>query len=74
MKVKCPFQKYESEYSAHSRSVHEKGQFMDCYEEGCMAYRAEAKDSDGGVRVKAGCRLIDEYVEHSTPFNNYNTL
>ena len=20
------------------------------------------------------CRLIDEYVEHSTPFNNYNTL
>lgn len=69
MKAKCPFQKYESEYSAH-----EKGQFMDCYEEGCMAYRAEAKDSDGGVRVKAGCRLIDEYVEHSTPFNNYNTL
>lgn len=39
-----------------------------------MAYRAEAKDSDGGVRVKAGCRLIDEYVEHSTPFNNYNAL
>lgn len=32
------------------------------------------KDSDGGVRVKAGCRLIDEYVEHSTPFNNYNAL
>lgn len=36
--------------------------------------KAEAKDSDGGVRVKVGCRLIDEYVEHSTPFNNYNTL
>lgn len=35
--MKCPFQKYESEYSAH-----EKGQFMDCYEQGCMAYRAEA--------------------------------
>lgn len=47
---------------------------MDCYEQGCMAYRAEAKDSDGGVRVKAGCRLIDEYVKHSTPFNNYNAL
>ena len=69
--MKCPFQKYESEYSAHE---HEKGQFMDFYAEGGMAYRAEAKYSDGGVRVKAGCRLIDEYVEHSTPFNNYNTL
>lgn len=31
--MKCPFQKYESEYSAH-----EKGQFMDCYEEGCMGH------------------------------------
>lgn len=67
--MKCPFQKYESEYSAH-----EKSQFMDCYEQGCMAYRAVAKDSDEGVRVKAGCRLIDEYVKHSTPFNNYNAL
>ena len=28
----------------------------------------------GGATLEAGCRLVDEYVEHSTPFNNYNTL
>lgn len=68
MSVKCPFQKYESEYSSH-----EKSQFMDCYEENCMAYRPK-KELAGGVTLEAGCRLVDEYVEHSTPFNNYNTL
>lgn len=44
MSVKCPFQKYESEYSSH-----EKGQFMDCYEENCMAYRPK-KELAGGER------------------------
>ena len=65
--MKCPFQKYESEYSG------EKGQFMQCYEENCMAYRPK-KELSGGVTLEAGCRLIDEHVEHSTPFNNYNNL
>lgn len=53
--------------------MHEKGQFMECSEKGCMAYRPE-KELSGGAILEAGCRLIDEYVEHSTPFNNYTTL
>jgi hypothetical protein len=38
-----------------------------------MAYRPK-KELAGGATLEAGCRLVDEYVEHSTPFNNYNTL
>lgn len=46
---------------------------MDCSEKNCMAYRPEKELSDGAM-LEAGCRLIDEYVERSTLFNNYNTL